>query len=70
MLYELGEGAPEEALRPNSGALAQLVLALMQVRRRWPCEWGVYPWALRPLAGSRCLHQCCAAPSPCPCPWP
>ena len=31
MLYELGEGAPEESLRPNSGALAQLVLALMQV---------------------------------------
>jgi hypothetical protein len=37
MLYELGEGAPEEALRPNSGALAQLVLALMQVRGLQPC---------------------------------
>ncbi|KAG1677608.1 hypothetical protein FOA52_010389 [Chlamydomonas sp. UWO 241] len=30
MLYELGEGAPEEALKPDSGALGQLAVALMQ----------------------------------------
>mmetsp|Transcript_5354 Transcript_5354/g.11718 ORF Transcript_5354/g.11718 Transcript_5354/m.11718 type:complete len:1077 (-) Transcript_5354:655-3885(-) len=30
LLYELGEGAPEEALKPDSGALGQLALALMQ----------------------------------------
>ena len=32
MLYELGEGAPEEALKPDSGTLGQLAVALMQVR--------------------------------------
>ena len=26
LLYELGEGAPEEALKPGSGALGQLAL--------------------------------------------
>lgn len=29
MLYELGEGAPEEALKPGSGALGQLALLLL-----------------------------------------
>lgn len=29
LLYELGEGAPEEALKPGSGALGQLALLLM-----------------------------------------
>eukprot|EP00798_Chlamydomonas_sp_ICE-L_P025196 gene25196-10836_t len=29
LLYELGEGAPEEALKPDSGALGQLAIALM-----------------------------------------
>jgi hypothetical protein len=31
LLYELGEGAPDEALKPDSGALGQLAVALMQV---------------------------------------
>lgn len=30
LLYELGEGAPEEALKPDSGALGRLAVALMQ----------------------------------------
>ncbi|GAX84343.1 hypothetical protein CEUSTIGMA_g11765.t1 [Chlamydomonas eustigma] len=30
LLYELGEGAPEEALKSDSGALGQLAVALMQ----------------------------------------
>ena len=34
LLYELGEGAPEEALKADSGALGQLALALMQVCAR------------------------------------
>lgn len=29
LLYELGEGAPEEALKPGTGGLAQLVLMLV-----------------------------------------
>ena len=35
LLYELGEGAPEEALKPDSGALGQLAVALMQANL--PC---------------------------------
>ena len=31
LLYELGEGAPEEALKADGGSLGQLALALMQV---------------------------------------
>lgn len=30
LLYELGEGAPEAALKPPNGVLCQLSLALMQ----------------------------------------
>lgn len=30
LLYELGEGAPEEALKPGTGELGQLALGLMQ----------------------------------------
>lgn len=48
MLYELGEGAPEEAMKPGSGALAQLVVALMQVR--CCCYW--------------CLAACAGLPCP------
>jgi len=37
LLYELGEGAPEEALKPGSGALGQLALATVASPGGLPC---------------------------------
>ena len=43
LLYELGEGAPEEALKADSGALGQLALALMQVCVGMQRDAGLWP---------------------------
>ena len=38
LLYELGEGASEEAMKPGTGALAQLAQG-EQFRRSAVCDW-------------------------------
>ena len=40
LLYELGEGAPEEALKPGSGMLGHLALGDMPLPTTPACEIG------------------------------